>query len=162
MKKFLSICILLVTATGIAQSVQEVDDFTRVMLDVNAQVEIVYSTQSKVMMSLPEDQLQDIMVSSKNGSLKIQQNSSKSHDNLRIRIYTNRLTGIAVMSDGNVDLRDFSSQDSLTIQSKGAATINTGDMIIKNLNIIRSSDSNVTSKNAGTIKESVDGVITLG
>jgi hypothetical protein len=162
MKKFLSICILLLTATGFAQSVQKVDDFSRVMIDVEAQVEIVHSTQSKVIMSLPEDQLKDITVTSKDGSLMIKQNSSKSHKNLRIRIYTSRLNGLAVMSDGNVDLRDFKSQDNLTIQSNGSATINTGDAKIKNLNIIRTGTSSVMHKNTENLKESVDGVMTMG
>jgi hypothetical protein len=159
MKKFLCICSLLITTISFAQSVQEVNDFSKIMLDVDAQVEIVYSSQSKVIMSLPADQIQDVIVTSKNGSLVIKQTTSKEIDNLRIRIYTDQVTGLAVMSDGNVTFRDFNFQKNMTIQSNRGSVINTGDMQIENLNIIRSATSSIVAINAVTTKETVDGVL---
>ncbi len=159
MKNLLCICALFIAATVNAQSIQEVDDFSRVMLDVDAQVEIIYSSDSKVMMSLPQDQIEGIIVTSKNGSLMIKQTSSKSYANLRIRIYTDKLDGLAVMSDATVSLRDFKVQENLTIQSDGASMIDTGDTTIKNLMINRSSASKVTYKNSDSVRESVDGVM---
>jgi hypothetical protein len=160
MKNLLCICALFIAATSYAQSIQEVDDFSRVMLDVDAEVEIVYSSESKVMMSLPQEEVDGIVVSSKNGSLTIKQTSSKSYSNLRIRIYTDRLDGLAVMSNGNVNLRNFKTQDNLIIQSDGSSVIDTGETTIKNLTINRSSKSKVMYKNSDSVKESVDGVMT--
>lgn len=149
----------MVSAITFAQSSQEVSDFSKVMLDVDAQVEIVYSTQSKVLMNLSDDETKDITVSSKNGSLVIKQNSYNSIDNLRIRIYTDRVEGLAVMGSTDVTLRDFITQENMTIQTKDNATVDTGSMEIKHLNLIRTSTSNVVAKNVKNLKETVDGVL---
>ncbi|MGB5981327.1 MAG: DUF2807 domain-containing protein [Nonlabens sp.] len=158
MKKYLLVFAILFAGIVSAQSLQEVENFNRVKIDVDAQVEIMFSPKNEVMMSLPATVTKNIKVTSKNGALVITNTSASKLQNLRIRIYTNSLKALSVSKGADVDLKNFGYCKSLVVQTSGNSSVNTNDMKIEDLNIMRTSDSKVIAKNATNIKESVDNV----
>lgn len=159
MKNVVLVFALLVVAFAKAQSVQEVEDFHRIMIDTDAQVEVIYSPKSQVMMNLPEDQLTNLNVDVKNGALIIKQLNDKKIEDLRIRIYTNRISALAVKGDTEVSLSRFKFQNDLVVQTSDNSSVDLGELKVENLNIMRTKNSSVVCKDAKNRKETVDGVV---
>ena len=158
MKNVVLVLALLIVAFAKAQTVQEVEDFHRIMIDTDAQVEVIYSPKSQVMMNLSEDQLSDLKVDVKNGALVIKQLNDKKINDLRIRIYTNRVSALAVKGDTEVSLSRFKFQNDLVVQTSDNSSVDLGELKVENLNIMRTKNSSVVCKEAKNTKETVDGV----
>lgn len=156
MKNYFLVLAILFTGLISAQTVRQVEDFDRIKIEINAQIEIVKSNKNEVMMSLADEKLKDVTVNSNNGALVISQTSDIPHEDLRIRIYTNSLTALSVSKGADVDLKNFGYSQSLVVQTSGKSSVDTNDMKIENLNIMRTSDSKVVAKYANNIKETVD------
>ncbi len=159
MKNVVLVFALLIVAFAKAQSVQEVEDFHRIMIDTDAQVEVIYSPKSQVMMNLSEDQISDLKVEVKNGALIIKKLNDEKINDLRIRIYTNRVSALAVKGDTDVSLSRFKFQNDLVVQTSDNSSVDLGELKVENLNIMRSKNSKVTCKAAKNTKETVDGVV---
>ena len=159
MKKLILLLAVLFTGICNAQFIKEVDDFSKIKIDANAQIEIVHSTKTQVVFSKKEQDLKGLVVTSENNALRITDTSINTLKDLRIRIYTNDVEALSVDGNSKIVFNNFSYQDSMVIMATSGATVNTGDMIIKNLKIVRSSGSEVVCKNAKNTKESIDGVM---
>ncbi|EAS19363.1 hypothetical protein BBFL7_00830 [Flavobacteria bacterium BBFL7] len=157
MKNYIFIATFFMAFIGFAQTtIMEVDSFSKIKIDADAQVEIVYSPKDQVIFNVNEDQLKNFTISSDNGSLSIQQNGT-AISGLKIRIYTNQLKGMAVNGSGNVTLTKFNSMQSLYLSMKGSYTVNTGTAKIKNFTISRDANSKAIHENTVEVKESVNG-----
>ncbi len=158
MKKLILMTAVLFAGICNAQFLQNVDDFSKIKIDADAQVEIVYSSKSAIAFNKNESEVKGMKISSENDALIISQNINQPIKNLKIRIYTNDVKALAVNGKSTVVFSKFKFQDTLVIMATQGAEINTGDMVVKNLNIVRSENSNVLCKNARSTKETVDGV----
>ncbi|WP_405371033.1 GIN domain-containing protein [Nonlabens sp. Asnod2-A12] len=156
MKKLILLTVILFAGICTAQSIQEVSNFSKIKIDTDAQVEIVYSTKNQV--AINKD-TQDLSISTEGKSLTIKQNSNAKIEDLKIRIYTNDLTALSVTGDTKVTLSKFKYQNKMVILVKQGAIVDTGDTEIKDLQIIRTDDSKVIAANAKNTKETVDGVL---
>lgn len=159
MKKLLLLSVILFAGIGNAQTIQKMEDFSKIKIDTDAQVEIVYSNKSQVIFNKDSEELNDFTVTSIDNSLVIIQNPKKSVSDLRIRIYTNDIKALAVKGSSRVTLSKFNYQDKMLVIAKQGATVDTGDTEIKNLQIIRSNDSKVICGNAKKTTEMVDGLL---
>lgn len=158
MKNYIFIATFFMAFIGFAQTSMEVESFSKIKIDADAQIEIVYSTKDQVMFNVDENQLKDFTISSDNGSLTIKQNGN-SIDGLKIRIYTNQLKGMAVNGNGNVTLTKFTKMENLYLSMKGSYTVDTGEAKIKNFTISRDANSKAIHENAVEVKESVNGTL---
>jgi len=159
MKKLLLLTVILFAGICTAQTIQKVEDFSKIKIDTNAQVEIVYSNKSQVIFNKDSEELNDFTVTSIDNSLVIIQNPKKSISDLRIRIYTNDIKALAVKGSSTVTLSKFNYQDKMVVIAKQGATVNTGGTEIKDLQIIRSNDSKVICGKAKKTTEMVDGLL---
>jgi hypothetical protein len=159
MKKLIILTAILFSGICTAQTIQEVDDFSRIKIDTDAQVEIVRSNKSQVLFNKDSEDLNDFTVSHKDNSLLIIQNSKKSVSDLKIRIYTNNLKALAVTGSSTVTLSKFNYQDKMVVIANQGATVDTGDTNIQNLQVIRSNDSHVICPKAKKTTEMVDGLL---
>jgi hypothetical protein len=159
MKKLIILTAILFSGICTAQTIQEVDDFSRIKIDTDAQVEIVRSNKSQVLFNKDSEDLNDFTVSHKDNSLLIIQNSKKSVSDLKIRIYTNNLKALAVTGSSTVTLSKFNYQDKMVVIANQGATVDTGGTEIKDLQIIRSNDSKVICGKAKKTTEMVDGLL---
>jgi hypothetical protein len=157
MKKILVITAALFVGLCTAQSIQEVDDFSKIKIDTEAQVEIVHSNKSQVIFNKNTENLNGLNVASDHNSLVITQNSKESIPGLKIRIYTNDVEALSITGKTQVTLTNFKYQDKMVIFAKKGAVVNTGDTKIKELQILRSNDSKVICNNAKSTDEMVDG-----
>jgi hypothetical protein len=157
MKKILVITAALFVGLCTAQSIQEVDDFSKIKIDTEAQVEIVHSNKSQVIFNKNTENLKGLNVASDHNSLVITQNSKESIPGLKIRIYTNDVEALSITGKTQVTLTNFKYQDKMVIFAKKGAVVNTGDTKIKELQILRSNDSKVICNNAKSTDEMVDG-----
>ncbi|WP_405376967.1 GIN domain-containing protein [Nonlabens sp. Asnod3-A02] len=156
MKKLILLTVILFAGICTAQSIQEVSNFSKIKIDTDAQVEIVYSFKNQV--AINKD-TQDLSISTEGKSLTIKQNSNAKIEDLKIRIYTNDLIALSVTGDTKVTLSKFKYQNKMVILVKQGAIVDTGDTEIKDLQIIRTDDSKVIAANAKNTKETVDGVL---
>jgi hypothetical protein len=159
MKKLLLLSVILFAGIGNAQTIQEMEDFSKIKIDTDAQVEIIYSSKSQVLFNKDSEDLNDFTITSKDDSLVIIQNSKESVSDLKIRIYTDDINAIAVTGNSLVTLSKFSYQDKMVVIAKQGATVDTGDTEIKNLQVIRSNDSKVICLKAKKMTEMVDGLM---
>ncbi|MGJ8683969.1 MAG: GIN domain-containing protein [Nonlabens sp.] len=158
MKKYLCIAAFLVTTLGFAQINMEVASFSKIKIDANANVEIVYSYKDQVMFTASEEQLKNFSISSENNTLTIQQNGSDI-PGLRIRIFTNSLKAIALNGNGNMLLSKFTFLDSLYLSMKGSYITDLSDATIENLVISRDANSKAIFENAKKVQESINGTL---
>jgi len=156
MKKLILLTAIFFAGICTAQSIQEVSNFSKIKIDTDAQVEIVYSTKNQV--AINKD-VQGLNISTEGKSLTIKQNSNAKIEDLKIRIYTNDLTALSVTGDTKVTLSKFKYQNKMVVLVKQGAIVDTGDTEIKDLQIIRTDDSKVIATNAKNTKETVDGVL---
>lgn len=156
MKKLILLTAILFAGITTAQSIQEVKDFSKIKIDTDAQVEIVYSTKNQV--AINKD-AQDLSIVSEGNALTILQNSNTKIEDLKIRIYTNDLKALSVTGDTKVTLTNFKYQNKMVVLVKQGAIVDTGDTEIKDLQIIRTDNSKVIAANAKNTKETVDGVL---
>ncbi|QJP34558.1 hypothetical protein F0365_09200 [Nonlabens sp. Ci31] len=159
MKKIIVATALLFVGLCTAQSIQEVEDFSKIKIDTEAQVEIVHSSKSQLVFNKNSKDLKSLNITSDHNSLVITQNSKNSIPGLKIRIYTNDIEALSITGNSKVTLTNFTYQDRMVILAKKGAVVNTGDTEIKELQILRSNDSKVISTNAKTTNETVDGVL---
>jgi hypothetical protein len=159
MKKLLLLTVILFAGICTAQTIQKVEDFSKIKIDTDAQVEIVYSNKSQVIFNKDSEELNDFTVTSIDNSLVIIQNPKKSISDLRIRIYTNDIKALAVKGSSTVTLSKFNYQDKMVVIAKQGATVDTGGTEIKDLQIIRSNDSKVICGKAKKTTEMVDGLL---
>lgn len=159
MKNLILLIGILFSGICSAQTVQEVDNFSKIKIDANAEVEIVYSNKSQVVFNKDSEELENLSVISDNKSLVISKTSKEELLGLKIRIYTNDVRVLFIQGKTSVTFSKFTYQDNMLIIAKQGATVNTGDTKIKNLQINRSSNSEVTCSNAKTTKEIVDGLL---
>jgi len=160
MKKYLFIATFFIAIIGFAQTNMDVKSFSKIKINADAQVEVMYSTKDRVMFNVNEEELSNFTVNSEKNNLTIQQNG-KPIPGLRIRIYTNKLRGLAVNGSSKVKLSKFYSIDNLSLLLKGNSMVDTGATKIKNLSISRNSTSQAIYANAVEVHEMVDGVVTL-
>lgn len=158
MKKVLVITAILFVGLCTAQSMREVEDFSKIKIDTDAQVEIVHSNKSQIIFNKDSEDLKGLKVASDHNSLVITQKSKQSIPVLKIRIYTNDIEALSITGNTQVTLTNFKYQDRMVILAKKGAVVNTGDTEIKNLQILRSNDSTVICNNARSTDETVDGV----
>lgn len=158
MKKYLFIATFFTAILGFAQTNIEVDSFSKIKIDANAQVEIIYSNSDKIMFNVDESQLENFTINSDNGMLTIRQNG-KSIPNLKIRIYTYNVKGISAKGSGKVSLSKFKYINNLFLSVNGGYIINTGDSNIKNLMISRDKISKAVYTNTDKVTETVDGTL---
>ncbi|WP_213521774.1 DUF2807 domain-containing protein [Nonlabens sp.] len=158
MKKILVITATLFVGLCTAQSIQEVDDFSKIKINTDAQVELVHSNKSQIIFNKNTENLKGLNVTSDHNSLVITQNSKQSIPGLKIRIYTNDIEALSITGNTQVTLTNFNYQDKMIILAQNGAVVNTGDTEIKKLQILRSNDSKVICNNAKSTDETVDGI----
>jgi hypothetical protein len=109
------------------------------------------------MFNVPESELANIKVAQNGSSLSIEHMGGDAPEDLKIRIYTSKLVG--VMSDGGaqVYISKFPSQKQLIAQANGSSMINTGDMKIDNITMMRDESSQIVSPMAADKKETING-----
>ncbi len=159
MKKLLFVLAIITAGVVQAQAVREINDPSQIKLKVDARVEIIYSTQDKVMFNKTDDQLTNIKVKQNGNSLSIMQMGGEEMEDLKIRIYTSKLAGVMAAGGAQVYVEKFPSQKGFIAQATGSSMIDTGDMKINMITIMRDGDSKVMSRKAGDKKETVDGVV---
>jgi hypothetical protein len=158
MKKLLVITAVLFVGLCTAQSIQEVEGFSKIKIDTDAQIEIVHSNKSQIIFNKNTEDLKGLNVASDHNSLVITQSSKQSIPGLKIRIYTNDIEALSITGNTQVTLTNFKYQDRMVILANKGAVVNTGDTKIKDLQILRSNDSKVICHNAKSTDETVDGV----
>jgi hypothetical protein len=158
MKKLIVITAVLFVGLCTAQSIQEVEDFSKIKIDTEAQVEIVHSNKSQIIFNKNLENLKGLNVVSDHNSLVVTQNSEQSIPGLKIRIYTDDIEALSITGKTQVTLTNFKYQDRMVIFANKGAVVNTGDTEIKELQILRSNDSKVIYNNAKSTNETVDGV----
>ncbi|WP_298954807.1 DUF2807 domain-containing protein [uncultured Nonlabens sp.] len=156
MKKLILLTVILLAGICTAQSIQEVSNFSKIKIDTDAQVEIVYSLKNKVLIN---KDVPDLSITTEGKSLRIKQHSNAKIEGLKIRIYTNELTALSVTGDTRVTLSKFKYQNKMVVLVQQGAIVDTGDTEIKDLQIIRSDDSKVIATKAKNKKETVNGVL---
>lgn len=159
MKNLILLIGILFSGICTAQTIQEVENFSKIKIDTDAEVEIVYSNKSQVVFNKDSDELENLSIISDNKSLVISNNSKESLPGLKIRIYTNDIKVLSILGKTSVILSKFKYLDKMIIIAKQGATVNTGDTNIKNLQINRSNNSDVICTNAQTTREIVDGLL---
>ncbi|WP_124980071.1 GIN domain-containing protein [Nonlabens xiamenensis] len=152
MKNAFLLLAIMATSVCVAQSIQEVDSFSKIMIQADADVTIMKSTKDQVVFNAPDDQLSGFTIDSKNGNLVIKQNAN-SIDGLKIRIYTNSLKALSVSGRSDVNLQNFTYESNMVIQASNSATVNTGNTQINDLKVIRSEDSKVVALKADKTDE---------
>lgn len=159
MKKLIVIAAFLFVGLSNAQSIQEVEDFSKIKIETEAQVQIVHSNKSQVIFNKNKENLKGLKVTSEGNSLVITQDSKQHIPGLKIRIYTNNIKALAITGKSKVILTNFKYQNKMVILAENGAVVNTGDTKIRNLQILRSNDSKVISRYAKSTDEMVDGVL---
>ena len=148
MKNLILVAAIIVAGIAHAQVSTEIDNYSKIKIDGNASVEILYSTDSRIQYSGSMEELNK-NISKDSEKLMIEGDDK----NVRIRIFTNNLKAIQASGSARVLVNGFTSLSSLNVQTTENARLDLGDIRIENLSISQNDDSTV--KSTGAISKTV-------
>jgi len=154
MKKIILIAIMAIASTVNAQVSKELNDFTRLKITSNAQIEVHMSNTSKIQFSGNEAQLNQSIVYNQSGTLEL--NDLRNKDS-RYRIYTNDLKSLQIEGDAIVTFKGFERLARLSIKTSNDALVDLGNTIVTNLVVDKDKASTVRVATTSGATYRVDG-----
>ncbi|PIF44210.1 putative autotransporter adhesin-like protein [Chryseobacterium sp. 52] len=134
--------------SGSVQQKEFKGDFDEIEVSQAIDAEVIKSDVEKVVISAPENIINEILVDNSGGRLHIHYKSGirvRNSNNVKAKIYTKDFTKIVANSAASIIIKDKFTQEKLDIEISSAASV-TGDLEANDFDISADSSSRFTGK----------------